>query len=157
MRGCSRSHISARIRHHACVTKKSRRRSASVVGAIVVLIIVGLAVRSRSPSRSVGHGAVEEACFNFWRAVHTPSSAAAHQRLEHAQDAAARSQDLGLVADFSRVSKLYAGNGTGAALTNQHVHNALTECRAQGWKATDPCPYGTAVCGPIVESTTTTS
>ncbi len=128
-----------------------------MLGAIVVLVIVGLAVRSSSPSRSVGHGAVEEACFNFSRAVHTPNKAAAHQRLERAQDAAARSQDLALAADFSRVSKMYEGKGTGAALNNQLVQNALTECHAQGWEATDPCRYGTAVCGPIVAATTTTS
>jgi hypothetical protein len=139
------------------VTKKARGRTASVFGAIVVLLIVGLAVRSCSPSRTVGHGAVEEACFDFWRLVRIPNSAAAHRLVELAQDAASRSQDRVLVADVSRVSKTYAGKGTGVSLSAQVAQNTLAECEARGWTATDPCTYGAAVCGSIDRVTTTTS
>ncbi len=139
------------------VTLKTRGRAAGVVGAIVVLVIVGLAVRSCSPSRSVGHGAVEEACFDFLLLVRIPNSATAHRLVELANDAASRSQDRVLVADVSRVSKTYAGKGTGVALSAQVVQEALAECEARGWKATDPCTYGAAVCGTIDRATTTTS
>lgn len=144
-------------RHRAFVAKTSRGRAASAFGALVVLLIVGLAVRSCSPSRSVGHGAVEEACFNLWRAVRIPNSAAAHQSVERAQDAASRSQDRALAVDVSRLSKVHAGNANVAPLTNQAVQDALAECTAQGWNATDPCTYGVAVCGSIAGDTTTTS
>jgi hypothetical protein len=139
------------------VTKTSRGRAATVFGAIAVLVVVGLVVRSCSPSRTVGHGAVEEACFDFWRLVRTPNGTAAHRLVELAQDAASRSQDRVLVADISRVSKAYAGNGTGVPLIAELAQNTLAECEARGWKATDPCTYGAAVCGPIDQVTTTTS
>lgn len=126
-------------------------------GAIVVLVIVGIAVRSCSSSRSVGHGAVEEACFSFWRAVRITNNAAGHQRVERAQDAASRSQDPALAADLSRVSKMYTGKGKDVPLSKQVVQDALAECKKQGWNATDPCTYGPAVCGSIAGDTTTTS
>jgi hypothetical protein len=144
-------------RHYVCVTKKSRGRAVSVFAVIAVLMIVGLAVRSCSASRSVGHGAIEESCFNLWRAVRIPNSAAAHQSVERAQDAASRSQDPALAADVSRLSKMYAGNANVAPLTNQAVQDALAECKKQGWKATNPCTYGVAACGSITGDTTTTS
>jgi hypothetical protein len=139
------------------VTKKSRRRTLSVFGAIVVLMVVGVAVRSCSPSRSVGHGAVEEACFTLWQGVQMPNTAAAHRLVERARDTASRSQDRVLAADVSRVSKMYAGKGNGVPLSNQVVQDALAECEAQGWKVTDPCTYGSAVCGRTVGVTTVTS
>jgi hypothetical protein len=129
----------------------------SVFGAIVVLVIVGLAARSCSPSRSVGHGAVEEACFTLWQVVQMPNSAATHRLVERAQDAALRSQDRVLALDVSRVSKMYTGTGNGVPLSNQVVQDALAECEAQGWKVTDPCTYGAAVCGRTVGVTTVTS
>jgi hypothetical protein len=128
-----------------------------VLSAIVVLMIVGIGARSCSPSRTVGHGAVEEACFDFWRLVRTPNSGAAHRLVELAQDAASRSQDRVLVADISRVSKTYAGKGAGVPLSTQVAQDTLTECEARGWKATDPCTYDAAVCGAIAPDTTTTS
>jgi hypothetical protein len=137
------------------VTKKTRKRTASVFGAIVVLAIVGLAARSCSPSRTVGHGAVEEACFTLWQVVQMPNTAAAHPLVERAQDAASRSQDRVLAADIARVSKTYAG--TGVPLSNQVVTDALAECETQDWKTTDPCTYGAAVCGRTVGVTTVTS
>jgi hypothetical protein len=140
-----------------CVTKKSRGRAVRVFAVIAVLMIVGLAVRSCSASRSVGHGAIEEACFNLWRAVRIPNSAAAHQSVERAQDAASRSQDPALAVDVSRVSKIHAGNGNVVLLSNQVVQDALAECKKQGWNATDPCTDGVAVCGSIAGDTTTTS
>jgi predicted GNAT family acetyltransferase len=137
--------------------KKLPGRAASVFGAIVVLVIVGLAARSCSPSRTVGHGAVEEACFTLWQAVGTPNSATAHRLVERAQEAASRSQDRVLAADVSRVSKMYPGKGTGVALSQQVLTETLAECKAQGWKVTDPCTYGVAVCGRTVGVTTVTS
>lgn len=138
------------------MTVKSRVRAVSVFSLIAVVIIVGLAARSCSPSRTVGHGAVEEACFNLWQAVRTPNSAAARPRFDRAQDAASRSQDLALVDDVSRVSKMYAGSGNVVPLTNQVVRDAVSECEKQGWHATDPCTYGAAVCGSIAGGTTPT-
>jgi hypothetical protein len=111
------------------VTKKTRGRAASVFGAIVVLAIVGLAVRSCSPSRSVGHGAVEEACFTIWQGVQVPNTAVAHRLVERAQDAALRSQDRVLAADISRVSKMYTGTGNGVLLSNQVVQYALANAK----------------------------
>jgi hypothetical protein len=143
--------------HHECVTMRLPGRGASVFGAIVVIIIVALAARSCSTSRSVGRGAVEEACFTLWQVVQMPNAAAAHRLVERAQDAALRSQDRVLAADISRVSKLYGGKGNGVPLSNQVVQDALAECVAQGWKATDPCTYGAAVCGQTVGTTTVTS
>jgi len=136
------------------VTVKSRGRAVSVLSVIAVVIIVGLAVRSCSPSRTVGRGAVEEACFNLWQAVRTPNTAAARPRFERAQDAASRSQDLVLENDVSRVFKTYAGHGNAVPLTNPVVQDAMSECERQGWSATDPCTYGAAVCGPIAGGTT---
>jgi hypothetical protein len=137
--------------------KKLPGRTAGVFGAIVVIMIVALAARSCSPSRSVAHAAVEEACFSFWRVVRIPNSAATHPLVERAQDAASRSQDLALAADLSRVSKMYPGKGTGVALSQQVLTETLAECKAQGWKVTDPCTYGVAVCGRTVGATTVTS
>jgi hypothetical protein len=137
--------------------KRLPGRAASVFGAIVVLVIVGLAARSCSPSRSVGHGAVEEACFTLWQVVQMPNSATAHRLVERAQEAASRSQDRVLAADVSRVSKMYTGKGNGVPLSNQVVQDALAECEARGWKVTDPCTYGAAVCGRTVGVTTVTS
>jgi hypothetical protein len=125
-----------------------------VFAAIVVIVIVALAARSCSPSRSVGNGAVAEACFTFWQVVQMPNTATAHPLVERARDAASRSQDRVLAADISRASEMYAGN---RKLSNQVVHNTLAECEAQGWKATDPCTYGAAVCGRTVGVTTVTS
>jgi hypothetical protein len=136
---------------------KSRGRAVSVFSLIAVVMIVGLALRSRSPSRTVGHGAIEEACFDLGRAVRTPNQAAAHPLFERAQDAASRSQDLALVNDVSRVSKMYAGKDNVVPLTNQLVQDAVSECEKQGWNATDPCLFGAAVCGPIAGRTTPTS
>jgi hypothetical protein len=139
--------------------KRLPGRAASVFGAIVVLVIVGLAARSCSPSRSVGHGAVEEACFTLWQVVQMPNTVGAHRLVARAQEAASRSQDRVLAADVSRVSKIYTGkgNGKGVPLSNQVVQDALAECEAQGWKLTDPCTYGAAICGRTVGVTTVTS
>jgi hypothetical protein len=109
-------------------------------------LIVGLTVRSCSPSRSVGHGAVEETCFEFWRGLQLPDHAAAHPFFERAQDAAVRSQDPALAADVSRAAKSYAGDKNEVALSDPTVSGVLAECRAKGWNATDPCTYGAAVC-----------
>jgi hypothetical protein len=129
------------------VTKKLPGRGASVFGAIVVIIMVALAARSCSPSRSVGHAAVEEACFYFSRAIRIPNSATTHAEVAHARAVAARSQDRTLAADLSRVSGMYPGKGTGVSLSHQVLTDTLAECKAQGWKVTDPCTYGAAVCG----------
>ena len=123
----------------------------SVIGLIGIVVIVGLAVRSCSPSRTVGHGAVEEACFDFWRAVQLPNRAAAHPLFERAQDAASRSQDPSLAADVARVSNSHPGQGNLVLLNDRAVQSALAECKAKGWNATDPCTYGATVCA----STTT--
>jgi hypothetical protein len=132
---------------------RSRGRAAGVVGVIVVVLIVGLAVRSCSPSRTVGHGAVEEACFDFWGATRLANTAAAHLLFERAQDAASRSQDPALAADVSRASKIYPGEGKAVPLGDQLVQSALAECEAKGWRATDPCTYGGTVCeGPTTAS-----
>ena len=113
---------------------------------ILALLVLGIAVRSCSPSRTVGHGAAEEACFAFVRAVQLPRGDPAHDVLEQAQDAATRSHDLTLAADVSRAVGTYGDDGNGGVLSNQVVDGALAACRASGWATTDPCIYGAAVC-----------
>jgi hypothetical protein len=117
-----------------------------VLGALVVLFVVGLAVRSGSPSRTVGHGAVEEACFAFSRAVQLPGGEPAYGVFERALDAATRSQDPTLAADVSHAVSTYGEDGNGGPLSRQVVDGALAECAADGWATTDPCTYGSAVC-----------
>jgi hypothetical protein len=119
---------------------------ARLIGAIVVLLVVGLALRSCIPSRTVGHGAVEEACFAFWRAVQLPSGEPTYAVLERSQDAATRSQDPTLAADVSRATSTYGEDGTGGPLTPRVVDGALAQCAADGWAKTDQCTYGAAVC-----------
>jgi hypothetical protein len=124
---------------------------ASVV-AVIVLVFVGVAIRSCSPSRSVGHGAVEEACFAFWRAEQLPSGEVAYGVFERARDASTRSADPALAADVSHAVSTYGEDGNGAPLSRQIVDTALAQCNADGWTMTDPCTYGAAIC-----STTTTA
>ena len=116
-------------------------------GVIVVVIVVGLAVRSAIPSRTVGHGAFEQTCFDLSSAGRTPARAVAQAHLEDALDAASRAQAPALAAEVARVSKLYADPTNQPALATQGVRDALTECTALGWRLTDPCTFGRVVCG----------
>jgi hypothetical protein len=141
--------MSAR-RCHDVLVRSSRVR---VVGAIVFFLVLGLAVRSCSPSRTVGRGAVEEACFAFWRAVQLPNGEPTYGVFERAQDAATRSADPALAVDVAHAVSKYGEDGTGAPLSTQVVDRALAECTTDGWATTDPCTYGKAVCA----GTTTTT
>jgi hypothetical protein len=132
-----------RIGHDREVTRRSQAR---VVAVIVVLFVVGVAIRSAIPSRTVGHGAVEEACFAFSRAVQLPNGESAYAVFERARDAATRSADPTLAADVVHAVSKYGEDGTGAPLSRQVVDGALAQCTADGWATTDPCTYGAPVC-----------
>jgi hypothetical protein len=129
------------------VTKTRWKRAVGISGVIIVVIVVGLAVRSVIPSRTVGHGAFEQTCFDLSSAGRTHVRAVAQAHLEDALDAASRAQAPTLAAEVSRVSKLYADPTNQPALTIQGIRDALTECTTLGWKPTDPCTFGPTVCG----------
>jgi hypothetical protein len=121
-------------------------RSARVVGAIVVLLLVGLGVRSCSPSRTVGQGAVEEACFAFARALQLPSGEPTYDVFERSRDAATRSADLTLAADVAHAVNTYGEDGNKGPVSSQAIDDVLAQCHLQGWSTTDPCIYGAAIC-----------
>jgi hypothetical protein len=128
------------------VAKRSRHRSASLVGSLIVLLILGVAIRSCIPSRTVGQAAVGEACFAFSRALQLPNGESTYDVFERAQDAASRSADLALAADVSHAVSAYGEDGNRGPVSVQVADGVLAQCQAQGWSTTDPCLFGAAVC-----------